>query len=99
MADTKFWFITGCSRGFGRIWAEAALQRGDKVAGTARNIETLKILTETYGDQFLPIKLDVDDRTADFSAIKSAHQHFGRLDVVINNAGYGQFGLRRPQYL
>lgn len=93
MANNKVWFITGCSRGFGRIWAEAALQRGDQVAGTARNLDSLKELTASYGDQFLPVKLDVDNRTDDFSAVKKAYDHFGRLDVVINNAGYGQFGM------
>jgi NAD(P)-dependent dehydrogenase (short-subunit alcohol dehydrogenase family) len=92
MANGKIWFITGCSRGFGRIWAEAALQRGDKVAATARNTDSLKELTDKYGPAVFPLELDVTDREACFATIKSAQSHFGRLDIVINNAGYGQFG-------
>ena len=90
---TKTWFITGASKGFGREWAEAALERGDKVAATARNLETLDALVDTYGDAVLPIQLDVTDRDADFDAVKRAADHFGKLDVVINNAGYGHFGM------
>ncbi|WP_375483081.1 SDR family oxidoreductase [uncultured Jatrophihabitans sp.] len=90
---TKTWFITGASRGFGREWSIAALDRGDSVAATARDTSTLDDLVETYGDRLLPIQLDVTDRDADFAAVKQAHDHFGRLDVVVNNAGYGQFGL------
>jgi NADP-dependent 3-hydroxy acid dehydrogenase YdfG len=89
----KVWFITGTSRGFGREWAIAALQRGDKVAATARNTATLDDLVDKYGDSVLPIQLDVTDRDADFAAVKQAHDHFGRLDIVVNNAGYGQFGF------
>jgi NAD(P)-dependent dehydrogenase (short-subunit alcohol dehydrogenase family) len=88
----KTWFITGCSRGFGREWAEAALARGDRVAATARNVETLSELADTYGDSLLALELDVDDRAADFAAVAAAHDRFGCLDVVINNAGYGLFG-------
>jgi NAD(P)-dependent dehydrogenase (short-subunit alcohol dehydrogenase family) len=89
----KVWFITGTSRGFGREWAIAALDRGDKVAATARDTATLADLVEKFGDAILPITLDVTDRAADFAAVKQAHDHFGRLDVVVNNAGYGQFGF------
>jgi NAD(P)-dependent dehydrogenase (short-subunit alcohol dehydrogenase family) len=89
----KIWFITGTSRGFGREWAIAALDRGDKVAATARDTSTLDDLTEKYGDALLPIRLDVTDRDADFAAVKQAHDHFGRLDIVVNNAGYGHFGF------
>ena len=90
---TKIWFITGASRGFGRSWTIAALDRGDKVAATARDTATLKDLVEKYGDALLPIQLDVTDRAADFAAVQQAHQHFGRLDIVVNNAGYGHFGF------
>lgn len=89
----KTWFITGTSRGFGREWALAALERGDSVAATARNIESLESLVAAHGDAVLPISLDVTDRKAVFAAVAEAHEHFGRLDVVVNNAGYGQFGM------
>lgn len=89
----KTWFITGTSRGFGREWAEAALERGDRVAATARDTAALDDLVGRYGDAILPIALDVNDRAADFAAVAAAHEHFGRLDVVVNNAGYGHFGF------
>jgi NAD(P)-dependent dehydrogenase (short-subunit alcohol dehydrogenase family) len=89
---SKVWFITGTSKGFGRIWAEAALERGDRVAATARNVASLDALVESYGDLVLPLELDVTDKAAIDAAVAKAHQHFGRLDVVINNAGYGLFG-------
>jgi NAD(P)-dependent dehydrogenase (short-subunit alcohol dehydrogenase family) len=89
----KVWFITGASKGFGREWSIAALERGDSVAATARDISTLDDLVEKFGDQVLALRLDVTDRTAVFEAVKAAHDRFGRLDVVVNNAGYGQFGM------
>ena len=89
----KIWFITGTSRGFGREWTIAALERGDKVAATARDVSSLDDLAAKFGDALLPIALDVTDRAADFAAVKQAHDHFGRLDIVVNNAGYGQFGF------
>lgn len=88
----KTWFITGTSRGFGRVWTEAALERGDQVAATARNPDHLNDLVERFGNQILPLQLDVTDRAADFAAVKQAHEHFGQLDVIVNNAGYGLFG-------
>ncbi|UXA14397.1 SDR family oxidoreductase [Mycobacterium sp. SMC-8] len=89
----KVWFITGASRGFGREWAIAALACGDKVAATARDLSTLDDMAAEYGDALLPLKLDVTDHDADFAAVARAHDHFGRLDIVVNNAGYGQFGF------
>ncbi len=91
--STKIWFITGTSRGFGREWADAALERGDSVVATARDASSLDGLVATYGDRVLPLALDVTDREAVFAAVARAHEHFGRLDVVVNNAGYGQFGM------
>jgi NAD(P)-dependent dehydrogenase (short-subunit alcohol dehydrogenase family) len=88
----KVWFITGTSKGFGRIWAEAALQRGDKVVATARKVEVLKDLAAKYGSSVLTLALDVTDQPAVERVVKQAHQHFGRLDVIVNNAGYGLFG-------
>ena len=90
---SKTWFITGASRGFGREWALAALERGDTVAATARDTSTLDDLVAQFGEKMLPLQLDVTDRAADFAAVAQAHDHFGRLDVVVNNAGYGQFGM------
>ncbi|MEO7744835.1 MAG: SDR family oxidoreductase [Actinomycetota bacterium] len=89
----KTWLITGTSRGFGREWAIAALDRGDRVAATARDTASLDDLVRTYGDAVLPLALDVTDRDACFTAVQAAHERFGRLDVVVNNAGYGQFGM------
>lgn len=86
---SKVWFITGAGRGFGRHWAEAALEQGDKVVGTARSTELLKDLSEKYPDQFLALSLDVTIQEQAFDVVKAAHQHFGQIDVVINNAGYG----------
>lgn len=88
----KVWFVTGASRGFGRIWTEAALKRGDKVAATARRREDVADLADSYGDDVLPLALDVTDRAAVCATMNQAHQHFGRIDIVINNAGYGLFG-------
>ncbi|MBW0102745.1 SDR family oxidoreductase [Pseudonocardia sp. KRD291] len=90
---TKTWFITGASRGFGREWTIAALERGDSVAATARDAATLDDLAEKYGERVLAIELDVTDRDGVFAAVGRAHERFGRLDVIVNNAGYGQFGL------
>jgi NAD(P)-dependent dehydrogenase (short-subunit alcohol dehydrogenase family) len=88
----KVWFITGTSKGFGRVWAEAALARGDRVAATARDVKTLAPLAEQYGTQIAAMALDVTDKAAVGAAVTAAHACFGRLDVVVNNAGYGLFG-------
>jgi len=88
----KIWFITGTSRGFGRIWTEAALQRGDKVVATARDVRSLDELVARYGASVLPLALDVTDPVAVGAAVKRAVSQFGRLDVVVNNAGFGLFG-------
>ena len=90
---SKTWFITGASKGFGREWSIAALERGDSVAATAREVGTLDDLVAQFGDKVLALRLDVTDREAVFETVKQAHDHFGRLDVVVNNAGYGQFGM------
>jgi NAD(P)-dependent dehydrogenase (short-subunit alcohol dehydrogenase family) len=90
---SKTWFITGSSRGFGREWAIAALERGDTVAATARDTASLDDLVAKFGDSLLPLRLDVTDRDAVFAAVAQAHEHFHGLDVIVNNAGYGQFGM------
>src|SRR5450432_1866732 len=89
---SKVWFITGTSKGFGRIWAEAALQRGDKVVATARNPKSLEDLVAKYGKNVLALELDVTNQEAVTAAVKRAKDQFGRLDIVVNNAGYGLFG-------
>ncbi len=90
--NSKVWFITGASRGFGRIWAEAALQRGDKVAATARKVEDVADLSERFGDAVLPLALDVTDPEQVRQAVGQAQAYFGRLDIVLNNAGYSLVG-------
>ena len=92
MTSSKVWFVTGTSSGFGRVWTEAALKRGDRVAATARNVGELDELVKAYGDAILALPLDVTDRDAVFAAVGQAHQHFGRLDVIVSNAGYGYMG-------
>jgi NADP-dependent 3-hydroxy acid dehydrogenase YdfG len=84
----KVWFITGASRGLGRIWTEAALERGDKVAATARTLSSLAALNDKYGDQVLTLELDVTNPDQVKTAVTQAYVHFGRLDIVLNNAGY-----------
>jgi NAD(P)-dependent dehydrogenase (short-subunit alcohol dehydrogenase family) len=88
----KVWFITGASRGFGRIWAEAALKRGDRVVATGRSLNGVADLAERYGDLVLPLALDVTNQEQVSEVVKQAHEHFGRFDVVINNAGYALVG-------
>jgi NADP-dependent 3-hydroxy acid dehydrogenase YdfG len=88
----KVWFVTGASSGFGRIWTEAALSRGDKVVATARTTGALTDLVDRFGDAVLVRPLDVTDREAVFRTVAEAHAHFGRLDVVVSNAGYSYTG-------
>ncbi|MEU9044731.1 MULTISPECIES: SDR family NAD(P)-dependent oxidoreductase [unclassified Kitasatospora] len=82
------WFITGSSRGFGRTLVRAALEAGDRVAATARRPDQLADLVEEFGDRVRPIALDVTDPEAARAALAEAHAHFGRIDVLVNNAGY-----------
>jgi NADP-dependent 3-hydroxy acid dehydrogenase YdfG len=88
----KAWFITGASKGFGYVWTEAALARGDSVAAAARNVGMLDTLKVKYGNRLLPLKLDVGNKSAVEAAVKQVHKQLGRIDVAINNAGYGLFG-------
>lgn len=85
-------FITGASRGLGRIWAEAFLKRGDNVVVAVRNPDDLSELSKQYASSVLALKLDVTDKGACFEAIAKAKAHFGTIDVLINNAGYGHIG-------
>jgi NAD(P)-dependent dehydrogenase (short-subunit alcohol dehydrogenase family) len=84
----QVWFVTGSSRGFGRALVQAALEAGDLVAATARRPEQLADLVASYGDSIHAIALDVTDAAAAASAIGEARDRFGRLDVIVNNAGY-----------
>lgn len=90
--NSKVWFITGASRGFGRVWADAALKRGDKVAATARSLDSIAELKDQYGENVLTLELDVTNPGQVKSAVAAAHAHFGRLDIVLNNAGYSLVG-------
>jgi NAD(P)-dependent dehydrogenase (short-subunit alcohol dehydrogenase family) len=94
----KVWFITGASRGFGRVWAEAALQRGDKVVATARKLSGIADFAERHGEAVLPLALDVTDTEQVNTVVAQAHAHFGKLDVVINNAGYALVGAVEEAY-
>ncbi|MGN9786816.1 SDR family NAD(P)-dependent oxidoreductase [Nonomuraea sp. ZG12] len=89
---SKVWFVTGSSRGLGRDFVEAALSRGDKVAATARSTGSLGELVAAFGDAVLPLEMDVTDKAVVFESVKRAKEHFGRLDVIVNNAGYAQLG-------
>ncbi|MFD2717355.1 oxidoreductase [Hymenobacter monticola] len=88
----KVWFITGSSRGLGRSLTEAVLAQGGRVAATARRPEQLADLVAQYGRQVLPLALDVTHPTQIAEAVAAAVAHFGRLDVVVNNAGFGITG-------
>ena len=88
---TKVWLITGSGNGLGRDIAEEALAAGDSVVAGARRIEELDPLVAQYGDRIRPIKLEVRDEAAAKASVQLAVDAFGRLDVLVNNAGYGQF--------
>jgi NAD(P)-dependent dehydrogenase (short-subunit alcohol dehydrogenase family) len=87
----KVWLITGSGNGLGRDIAEAALSSGDNVIAGARRLEELDPLVERYGGRIIPVKLDVRDEQAAKNAVQTAQDKFGRLDVLVNNAGYGYF--------
>jgi NAD(P)-dependent dehydrogenase (short-subunit alcohol dehydrogenase family) len=89
---SKVWFVTGSSRGLGREFVKAALSRGDRVAATARTTASLADLVAAYGDAVLPLEMDVTDKAAVEASVRRAKEHFGRLDVIVNNAGYAQIG-------
>ncbi len=84
----QIWFITGSSRGFGRSLAVAALEAGDRVVATARRPEQFADLVERHGDRILPVALDVTDADQAGAALARGVERFGRLDVIVNNAGY-----------
>src|SRR6202050_1610752 len=87
----KVWLITGSGNGLGRDIADAALAAGDSVVAGARRTEELAPLVQQYGERIKPVRLEVRDEAAAKAAVQSAVDSFGRLDVLVNNAGYGQF--------
>ena len=89
---SKVWFITGSSRGLGRSLTEAVSAGGDFVAATARNPEQLKYLTEKYHDRVYPLTLDVTNKAQIIAAVEDTIRKFGRIDVLVNNAGFGIVG-------
>ncbi|MFF4180828.1 SDR family NAD(P)-dependent oxidoreductase [Streptomyces sp. NPDC001750] len=91
--DTRTWFITGASRGLGRAFTEAALSAGERVVAAARDIDPLADLAGKYPDDLVRLALDVSDRRAVFAAVDRAVASFGRLDVVVNNAGGLLYGM------
>ena len=91
--NTRVWFITGASSGLGYEFTKKALESGDKVVGVARNIEKLNELKYQFEGMLLPLSLDVTDRSAVFTTVETAIKHFGRIDIVINNAGNMVLGM------
>ncbi|CEH28759.1 short-chain dehydrogenase [Aneurinibacillus migulanus] len=89
----RVWFITGASKGLGYAYTCAALEAGDKVVAVARTIGKLEELKDKYQDRILPMKLDITDRNAVFSTVTAAMEHFGQLDIVVNNAGIMVLGM------
>lgn len=89
----KVWLVTGSGNGLGRKIVEAALTAGNYVVATARDISQLEDLSAQYGKQLLTATLDVTDEEQAKDVVSLALVHFGRIDVLVNNAGYGD---RRP---
>ncbi len=92
MNEKKVWFITGCSTGFGRELAKYLLENDYRVAVTARNTDQIQDLVEINKDNAIALALDVTDKKQVTDAVKQAEEHFGKIDVLVNNAGFGYFG-------
>lgn len=92
MSEKKVWFITGCSTGFGRELAKYLLENDYKVALTARNLEKVQDLVAINKENALALNLEVTDKQQVADAVAKAEEHFGRIDVLVNNAGIGYFG-------
>jgi NAD(P)-dependent dehydrogenase (short-subunit alcohol dehydrogenase family) len=91
-SEARVWFITGTSTGFGRALAEEALENGDQVVATARDPEQVREFEENYPERARAVRLDVTDTDEVHEAIQAALEVFGKIDVVVNNAGYGYLG-------
>jgi NADP-dependent 3-hydroxy acid dehydrogenase YdfG len=92
MSDNKVWFVTGCSTGFGRCLTEELLKSHHQVVATARNISSLDDLVKKYPQQIFAVKLDVTNIDDIKAGVAAALERFGRIDVLVNNAGYGMIG-------
>ena len=92
MSEKKVWFITGCSTGFGRELTKHLLENDYKVAVTARNTEKIQDLVEINKENAIALALDVTNKVQVEEAVKQAEAHFGKIDVLVNNAGFGYFG-------
>jgi len=88
----RSWFITGVNSGFGRLITEGLLERGDRVAGTVRKMDSMNDLKARYGDRLWLAHLDMTDLPAIGNVVKKAFAEFGKIDVIVSNAGYGLFG-------
>jgi NAD(P)-dependent dehydrogenase (short-subunit alcohol dehydrogenase family) len=88
----RIWLITGAGRGLGRAFAEAAIRSGGQVIATVRSRSAQQDLAEAYGDAVLPLQVEVTDRAAVHEAVARGLEHFHRIDVLVNNAGYGLAG-------
>jgi NAD(P)-dependent dehydrogenase (short-subunit alcohol dehydrogenase family) len=92
MSTQKVWFITGASKGFGLLFIKQLLEKGDKVAGTSRSLSQLKEAAATNHENFLPLEMQITDERSVATAIEATIAKFGRIDNVVNNAGYGLVG-------
>lgn len=92
MSEKKVWFITGCSTGFGRELAKQLLENDYKVVVTARDADKIQDLVDINKDNALGLSLDVNDAARVSTTVAEAEKHFGRIDVLVNNAGFGYFG-------
>jgi NAD(P)-dependent dehydrogenase (short-subunit alcohol dehydrogenase family) len=92
MDNLQTWFITGASRGFGRELSRQLLQQGHRVAATSRDVAALRSAVGGESADFLPLAADLASEASVAEAVRAAVERFGRIDVVVNNAGYGQLG-------
>lgn len=92
MTQQSTWFITGVNSGFGRLMTEQLLARGERVAGTVRNLETMTDLKQQYGDRLWLAQLDMTDTQKIQQVVSAAFAELGKIDVIVSNAGYGLFG-------